>query len=64
VSVYTGNDLVDEMYELMASRLPMLSRDDPKRQVFVDTVRDMGAALGRPAVRPVTNDAARIEEIA
>ena len=44
---YTGDDLMNEVYELMLNRLPQLAVDDPDRPRVMRLLPAMASALGR-----------------
>lgn len=44
---YTGDDLMNEVYELMLTRLPQLAVDDPDRPRVMRLLPAMATALGR-----------------
>lgn len=47
---YDGGDLAEEIYELVAERLPRLPVDDPLRPTLHALLPRIADALGRPPV--------------
>lgn len=50
---YTGEALMNEVFDLMRRRLPELLPDDPYRARLMVLLPPMGAALGRDRLVPV-----------
>lgn len=52
----TGQDLLEEVFDLIRRRLPLLADDDPVRGSLSATLTALAPELGRPRVMPVPED--------
>lgn len=48
--MYDGEALLNEVYDLMRHRLPLLSPEDAARPYLSALLPQLGVALGRPAL--------------
>jgi hypothetical protein len=52
----TGEALANDLYDLIAERLPRIPMDDPAREVFARHLPAVGDALGRPRALLIEGD--------
>lgn len=55
--VLSGNEVLNEVYDLLRRRLPDLSPDDPARPALAATLTDLAPMLGRPTAEIVRGGA-------
>jgi hypothetical protein len=53
----SGESLLNDVFDLIAERLPQLPLDDPTRPALAATLPLLGAGLGRPRAMLVGGDA-------
>jgi hypothetical protein len=51
VEMLSGEDVLDEIYDLIAARLPQMAIDDPVRACLMRLAPVLGSSVGRPPVR-------------
>lgn len=58
-TLYDGEELLNEVFDLMRRRLPKIPVDDPARPALTALLPALAESLGRPLVVPVRGDRAQ-----